>query len=115
MMDISACGAIKDEWLREWNIKPEDQESVWKAKLALDEKAMAQTGQIRPNFGIIPDIKPYTSQIDGSVIESRSQHRNHLKQHGCIEVGNEKQQQRKPEEPKGLKDVIGREVYRHLG
>jgi hypothetical protein len=111
---VSACGAVKEEWLSDWNIKPEDYEAAWKAKLALDEKIASQNGEIRENYGIIPDIKPYTSQIDGSVIESRTQHRNHLKQHGCIEVGNEQQKQRKPEEPKGLKDAIGREVYRHL-
>lgn len=114
-MEISACGAIKDKWLKDWNISTEEADEAWNAKLALDEKIARQSGQIKPNFGIIADIKPYTSQIDGTVIESRSQHRNHLKQHGCIEVGNEKQQQRKPEEPKGLKDAIGREVYRHLG
>jgi hypothetical protein len=38
---------------------------------------------------VMPDIKPYKSMIDGSEIKSRSQHREHLKQHGCIEVGNE--------------------------
>jgi hypothetical protein len=40
---------------------------------------------------VIPDIQPYKSTIDGSVIGSRSTHRAHLKQHGCIEIGNEKQ------------------------
>jgi len=114
-MNISACGAIKEEYLAAWSIKPEEAETAWQAKLLLDEKIASQSGQIIPNYGIIPDIKPYPSQIDGSMIQSRSQHRNHLKQHGCIEVGNEKLKERKPEEPKGLKDVIVREVYRHLG
>lgn len=36
---------------------------------------------------IIDDIEPYQSTIDGSVIGSRSKHRAHLKQHGCVEVG----------------------------
>lgn len=35
------------------------------------------------------DIKPYQSMIDGTMITSRSQHRNHLRRHNCIEVGNE--------------------------
>lgn len=35
------------------------------------------------------DIKPYKSMADGSWITSRSQHKRHLKRHGCIEVGNE--------------------------
>lgn len=39
---------------------------------------------------IMPDIKPYTSMLDGSLITSRSQHRAHLREHGCIEVGNER-------------------------
>ena len=38
---------------------------------------------------IMPDIKPYRSMIDGSEISSRSQHRAHLRQHGCQEIGNE--------------------------
>lgn len=38
---------------------------------------------------VMGDIKPYTSMIDGSLITSRSHHRMHLKQHGCVEVGNE--------------------------
>ena len=39
---------------------------------------------------VIPDIAPYKSMIDGSMITSRSVHRDHLREHGCIEVGNEK-------------------------
>lgn len=39
---------------------------------------------------VIPDIEPYRSVIDGSVISGRRQHRDHLRAHGCIEVGNEK-------------------------
>lgn len=35
------------------------------------------------------DIKPYKSMADGTMITSRSQHRRHLKRHGCIEIGNE--------------------------
>ena len=42
-----------------------------------------------PGYFVQGDIQPYQSQIDGSMITSRSQHRSHLKQHGCIEVGNE--------------------------
>lgn len=38
---------------------------------------------------VIPDIKPYKSMITGEMITSRSQHREHLKVHGCVEVGNE--------------------------
>lgn len=38
---------------------------------------------------IMPDITPYTSMIDGRLITSRSQHREHLKAHGMVEVGND--------------------------
>lgn len=44
---------------------------------------------------VMPDIAPYRSQIDGSIIASRSAHREHLRQHGCIEVGNEKLQDKR--------------------
>jgi hypothetical protein len=39
---------------------------------------------------VVRDIPEYVSMIDGSVISSRKQHRDHLRAHGCIEVGNEK-------------------------
>ena len=38
---------------------------------------------------VMGDIKPYQSMIDGSWITSRSQHREHLRMHGCREIGNE--------------------------
>lgn len=38
---------------------------------------------------VMPDIKPYQSMIDGSLITSRSAHREHLRRHGCQEIGNE--------------------------
>ena len=38
---------------------------------------------------VMPDIQPYQSMIDGSVIASRSRHREHLKAHGYQEVGND--------------------------
>lgn len=38
---------------------------------------------------VIPDITPYRSMQTGEVIGSRSVHREHLRRHGLIEVGNE--------------------------
>lgn len=67
---------------------------------------------------VIPDIKEYRSMIDGSLITSRSQHRGHLKQHGCIEVGNDssltnvRPQPLKP--PPGLKEQIIRAAEQKL-
>lgn len=45
---------------------------------------------------VIGDIQPYRSMQTGEVIGGRKQHRDHLKQHGLIEVGNERLPQRKP-------------------
>lgn len=44
---------------------------------------------------LIPDIQPYRSMQTGEYIGGRAQHRAHLKQHGLIEVGNEKLPPRK--------------------
>lgn len=38
---------------------------------------------------VMTDIKPYRSMVDGSMIESRSQHREHLRKHQLVEIGNE--------------------------
>lgn len=39
---------------------------------------------------IMPDIQPYQSMVTGEMITSRSRHREHLREHNCIEVGNER-------------------------
>jgi hypothetical protein len=38
---------------------------------------------------VVRDISDYRSVVTGEVITGRAQHREHLKMHGCIEVGNE--------------------------
>ena len=38
---------------------------------------------------VMPEIEPYKSMITGEVITSRAKHREHLKKHGCKELGNE--------------------------
>lgn len=66
---------------------------------------------------VMPDIQPYQSMIDGSMISSRSQHRAHLKAHGCIEVGNETKHLKnygRYEPPTGLKNDIIRVVNEQL-
>jgi len=64
---------------------------------------------------IIGDIQPYQSMVDGSMIEGRSQHREHLKRHGLMEVGNETKYL-KPygnyTSPQGLKEELIRNVHR---
>lgn len=67
---------------------------------------------------VIPDIQPYRSMQTGEVIGSRSTHRAHLKQHGLVEVGNEKWPERKrapmPDVVPDLKRAIA-EVRRKQG
>lgn len=49
------------------------------------------------------DIAPYRSMITGEMIQGRAQHREHLRKHGCHEVGNEVKALM--QQPKGLPDV----------
>jgi len=65
---------------------------------------------------IVPDIQGYQSQATGEWIGSRSQHRDHLKRHGLIEIGNEKQVN-KPREPDraGIRRAAEEAVRRVLG
>ena len=56
---------------------------------------------------IMPDIQPYQSMADGTMITSRSHHRDHLRQHNCIEIGNESMETK----PTQVKDTR-REVLR---
>ena len=68
----------------------------------LHEKGTVLQGDGRSVAGpaVLPDIAPYRSQIDGSLITNRRQHREHLRRHGCLEVGNEK-----VTPPAGIPDV----------
>lgn len=62
-----------------------------------------------PRQHVVKDIQPYRSMVDGSIINSRSTHREHLRAHGCIEVGNETKylKPRGPlQSPPGLKDTL---------
>ena len=57
----------------------------------------------------MPDIQPYKSMIDGSEITSRSRHKEHLRDHNCIEIGNETKYLKKPkplESSPGLKEQL---------
>jgi hypothetical protein len=58
---------------------------------------------------VMGDIQPYQSMATGEMITSRSRHREHLKQHGLIEVGNETKyisQKKEIAPPTGLKERI---------
>ena len=55
---------------------------------------------------VMGDLQPYQSMITGEWITSRSRHREHLKDHGCIEVGNETQKVKPITAPPGLKETL---------
>lgn len=38
---------------------------------------------------IVRDIEPYRSVVTGEIISGRRQHREHLREHGLVETGNE--------------------------
>ena len=68
-------------------------------------------------FEILRDISPYRSMVTGEIISSRSRHREHLKEHNLLEVGNEVNYMvkniRRPEPPPGLHDAIMRAAVKH--
>ena len=97
----------KEYYLTFWKYElgtPEAEEA-WKAK---QEMTVRQAPMVQS------DIQGYISQIDGSWIDSKSKHRNHLKQHGCIEVGNEKQSNATPKQDPQLKQRIAEIAYEKL-
>ncbi len=59
-------------------------------------------------FFVMGDIQPYKSMITGEMIQGRRQHREHLRQHGVIEVGNEKLPP--PKQPTINRDEIRRDL-----
>lgn len=63
----------------------------------------------KPAHHIFRDIKPYQSMITGEMINSRSRHREHLREHRCIEVGNDSSLFAQPKPvapPPGLKETL---------
>lgn len=64
---------------------------------------------------VMPDIKPYKSVITGETIGSRSTHREHLRVHNCVEVGNEFVRPPKPDITAGLREDLIRAYKRNTG
>lgn len=68
---------------------------------------------------VMSDIGGYISQVDGSWIDSRSKHRDHLKRHNMIELGNDVPMQQKEvvmskKDEAKRKETIARQVYEKL-
>jgi hypothetical protein len=58
---------------------------------------------------IMGDLQPYKSMVTGEMVMGRAQHREHLKKHNVIEVGNETKyisQRKQLQSPTGLKRTI---------
>ena len=81
----------KDFYLEFWGytLGSSEAEQAWKEKQEMTRRDAPM---------VMSDIQPYISQVDGSVIESRSKHKAHLKQHRMIELGNDVPKQHKPAE-----------------
>ena len=79
-----------------------DDELVWARG---DYNPDPQTG-----IQVIRDIEPYKSMADGSMITSRSQHRDHLRRHNCIEIGNEKMESRPAPPTVSRREVLHRQL-----
>jgi hypothetical protein len=90
----------KEKWLELWNLSGEEGDRMW----ALKQEMHAKPPKVHH---FIPDIQAYKSMATGEYIQSRSAHRAHLKQHGLIELGNEriKPPERKPD-PTIKRDII---------
>lgn len=57
---------------------------------------------------VATDIQPYRSTVTGEIINSRSEHRAHLREHRLVEIGNETKylQPKASTPPPGLKEEI---------
>jgi putative FmdB family regulatory protein len=59
---------------------------------------------------VVPDIEPYKSMVTGERIRGRSHHREHLREHGLAEIGNESIKPRKPKPLPPLAEDIRRAI-----
>lgn len=88
------------------------EEEIYRAIAKMNDELPEHCGTTMKRRIVAPmvaaDIQPYQSMCDGSMITSRSQHREHLRRHGVIEIGNEKM--KAPPSvmtaPAGLKETI---------
>jgi len=83
--------------------------------LELVEKNQYQRAEVNAPM-VMADIQGYQSQQTGEWIGSRSTHREHLRQHSLIEIGNEKMENapRKVDRA-GIRKAVEQAVRRVLG
>ena len=63
------------------------------------------------------DLQPYQSMVTGEMVDGRSKHREHLRMHGVVEVGDAYDKglpQSKPKSDPRLREHIARMVYTKL-
>ena len=102
----------REKYLAYWNLPFEGAEAdeAWRQKLEMTPKETAM---------VMSDIDGYVSQVDGTWIKSRSQHRSHLKQHRMIELGNDvpmqhKQADMSTKSKEARKQHLAEQVYQKL-
>jgi hypothetical protein len=79
---VKAKQSDKDHYLEFWGftLGTPEAEAAWKEKQEMTAREAPM---------VISDIEGYVSQVDGTWIKSKSMHRDHLKQHRMIELGND--------------------------
>lgn len=100
----------KDKFIEWWTptVGKEEAERSWEEKQKAEQKQYHM---------VMSDIGGYVSQVDGTYIESRSKHREHLKRHRMVELGNDVPlQHKKIEAPNSeqRKRNIAEQVYQKL-
>lgn len=101
----------KEKYLEFWGYlagSPEAEEA-WLAKCAMMEKNQASAA-------VIADIAPYKSMVTGEMINGKRAHREHLRKHNLIEVGNEQKHllPKEKRQDQKLKRQIAEQVYEKL-
>lgn len=65
---------------------------------------------------VMPDIQPHRNMLTGEIVESRSRHRQILKEHGLVEIGDQHHahqrqiEQRKKEQEKKEAQALRQEI-----
>lgn len=85
----------------------------WTGECARRNDARPKKQRARSRIEVIRDIDPYQSVIDGSVISSRREHREHLKRHNCVEIGSEDNVPTRPKSDPDIKPFIKRAMDLH--
>lgn len=121
---MAICPLCKSEYHPENKENMTDEEKFldfWTPTLGLEaaKKSWAEKqelGRQKASY-VISDIQGYVSQVDGSWIDSRSKHKEHLKKHRMVEVGNDVPMQHKEvsvQNTEQRKRAIAEQVYQKL-